>query len=188
MGYRFCPSCQLNMIEEGKEYCEVCARRFQTQGDTHKHRHGTSGRVTYANLYRARPNCLTKGDVLTNDEVCAFFACAPQGGMRKSNSTNSLVLINDSESIYKDSWKDGICYYTGMGLEGDQDFYYRQNYTLYNSRYSSVKIYLFERAYSRYTYIGRVELADEPYYSRQKDACGIERRVCIFPLKIIEKL
>ena len=186
MGYKFCPACQLNMIEDEKEQCEVCARRSRPQEYTHKYNRATSGRVTYADLYRAKPNCLTKGDVLTNDEVCACFGCSPQGGMRKSNSTNSLVLINDNESIYEDSWKDGICYYTGMGLKGDQDFYYRQNYTLYNSRYSSVKIYLFERAYSRYTYMGRVELAATPYYSRQKDVHGVERRVCIFPLKVIE--
>ena len=106
--------------------------------------------------------------------------------MRKSNTTNSLVLINDKDSIYEDSWKDGICLYTGMGMEGDQSFHERQNWTLYNSCNSSVKVYLFERAYSRYTYVGRVELAAEPYYGTQKDRRGLNRRVCIFPLKIVE--
>ena len=49
-----------------------------------------------------------------------------------------------------------------------------------------MKIYLFERAYSKYTYVGRVELASAPYYSKQKDIHGVERRVCIFPLKVVD--
>lgn len=182
MGYKLCPICQLNMIEDDKEQCNVCGGNYSSTNQTRAY----AGRSTYVDFYRKDIGSITKGDILSNDEVSTFFKCSTQGGMRKSNTTNSLVLINDKDSIYEDLWKDGICLYTGMGMEGDQSFHERQNWTLYNSRNSSVKVYLFERAYSRYTYVGRVELAAEPYYGMQKDRRGVERRVCIFPLKVIE--
>ena len=162
-GGKICPACQVNIIPDDKDMCDVCFKNRST-------------------LLGA----IAKGAVLTNIQLTNFFKCSPQGGMRKSNRTNSLVLIKDRESIYDDSWKEGICYYTGMGLQGDQDFLDRQNRTLYYSRNSTVKVYLFERAFSRYTFIGRVELAAEPYYGTQKDRRGVERRVCIFPLKVVE--
>lgn len=182
MGYKLCPICQLNMIEDDKEQCNVCGGNYSSTNQTR----GYTGRSMYVDFYRKDVDSITKGDILSNDEVSTFFKCSTQGGMRKSNTTNSLVLINDKDSIYEDSWKDGICLYTGMGMEGDQSFHERQNWTLYNSCNSSVKVYLFERAYSRYTYVGRVELAAEPYYGTQKDRRGLNRRVCIFPLKIVE--
>lgn len=38
---------------------------------------------------------LNIGDKLNNEELCKIFKCSTQGGMRKSNSTNSLVLVSD---------------------------------------------------------------------------------------------
>lgn len=64
---------------------------------------------------------LAQGTILDNKKLCELFLCSPQGGMRKSNRTNTLVLItNHLNSIYNDIWKDDILYYTGMGQLGDQ--------------------------------------------------------------------
>ena len=182
MGYKPCPICQINIIEDTKESCDLCSGKYhQEQWENYwKNRRKARG------LVRKYVDRLTKGDVLSNDELCSFFGCSNQGGMRKSNTTNTLILINDSHSIYDDIWRDGVCYYTGMGLEGDQSFLEKQNRTLYNSRKSNIKVYLFECVYGNYTCIGRVELAAEPYYGTQKDRRGVERRVCIFPLKVVE--
>ena len=182
MEYKICPLCQINVIESNHDVCDLCSGKYhKAQWELYwKNKREKKG------LIRKHANTITKNDILSNDEIVEYFQCSNQGGMRKSNRTNSLVLIKDEQSVYEDDWKDEICYYTGMGLQGDQDFLDRQNRTLYYSRNSSIKIYLFERAYSGYRYIGRVELAASPYYERQKDRKGIERRVCIFPLKVIE--
>ncbi|WP_431808543.1 hypothetical protein [Lysinibacillus sphaericus] len=37
-------------------------------------------------------------EVINNKELCEIFLCAPQGGMRKSNRTNTLTLISDKLS------------------------------------------------------------------------------------------
>ena len=38
---------------------------------------------------------ISLGEELSNDELCAVFKYGPQGGMRKSNRTNTLVLVSD---------------------------------------------------------------------------------------------
>jgi hypothetical protein len=44
---------------------------------------------------------LNQGSGINNQELCAIFKCSPQGGMRKSNSTDTLVVIsNHIKSIY----------------------------------------------------------------------------------------
>lgn len=44
------------------------------------------------------------------------------GGMRRSKTTNILVLITDyTKGIYHDKWIGGILHYTGMGKNDDQD-------------------------------------------------------------------
>lgn len=64
---------------------------------------------------------LAQGTILNNRQMCELFLCSPQGGMRKSNKTNTLVLItNHLESVYNDVWEDDILHYTGMGQSGNQ--------------------------------------------------------------------
>jgi len=59
---------------------------------------------------------LEQGSEIDNQKLCEIFKCSTQGGMRKSNSTNSLVLIsNHINSIYDDRWIDDVFHYTGMG-------------------------------------------------------------------------
>jgi len=41
------------------------------------------------------------GAEIDNDRLCDIFKCSPQGGMRRSKQTNTLVIVsNHIESIY----------------------------------------------------------------------------------------
>ena len=35
------------------------------------------------------------GEDINNARRCEIFRCSPQGGMRKSNTTNTLVIVTD---------------------------------------------------------------------------------------------
>lgn len=130
------------------------------------------------------------GDVINNQQISTLFSVGNSGGMRKSNKTNTLVLISDqTKNFYKDEWKGDIFHYTGMGLSGDQDINYNQNKTLTESRNNGVEVHLFEVfSPGQYTYQGIVELVDDPYYEMQNDQNGNERKVVIFPLKLIDEM
>lgn len=63
---------------------------------------------------------LIPGTILNNKQLCEIFKCSPQGGIRKFNTTNTLVLItNHVESVYSDVWNGNVQHYTGMGQKGD---------------------------------------------------------------------
>ena len=133
------------------------------------------------------------GNVYTNKEVAELFKVSPQGGMRRSRKTNSLVLISKHSSDiernpYEDKWEnDGLFHYTGMGLKGDQDLNYLQNRTLNESNSNGVTVHLFESFKSNeYTYRGEVFLAKEPYQITETDAEGRKRRVYKFPMDIVK--
>ncbi|MDC0325675.1 HNH endonuclease [bacterium] len=125
------------------------------------------------------------GETIDNNQICEFFKCSPQGGMRRSLATNSLVLIsNHIKSIYNDRWLKGVLNYTGMGAEGDQSLVGNQNRTLYDSETNGIQVHLFEVFEpKKYTYSGKVQLVGKPYQERQPDAEGNSRKVWIFPLK-----
>jgi 5-methylcytosine-specific restriction protein A len=126
------------------------------------------------------------GDTIDNDTLKAIFRCSPQGAIRRSHGTNSLVLISDhTKSAYEDKWIGKIFHYTGMGVTGEQSLSFQQNKTLAESRESGVRLWLFEVfEEGRYVYIGEVELTDHPYRSRQPDSEKNIRDVYIFPLKL----
>ena len=113
--------------------------------------------------------------------------------MRRSNETNSLVLIAtqypDSDVPYYDTWDGPIFHYTGMGMKGDQSLDQRQNKTLANSRQiDDLGVFLFEVFSPKiYTYQGQVELAGEPYPKTQSDVNKEQRKVWIFPLKLVKE-
>jgi 5-methylcytosine-specific restriction enzyme A len=78
-------------------------------------------------------NTLEIGTELANAELQAIFKCSPQGGMRRSHETNTLVIVsNRIKSIYKDRHDEetSTLYYTGMGTVGDQSLTFAQNKTL----------------------------------------------------------
>ena len=120
---------------------------------------------------------LTPGDELDNDQLCAKFMCSPQGGMRYSKRTESLVLVsNHVKSLYDDRWIGNVLHYTGMGTIGDQSLEFMQNKTLYLSNENGVAVYLFEVFQEkRYTYTVRVHLSAQAYQEIQEDVEGRER-------------
>ena len=90
------------------------------------------------------PN-LNPSDTINNHRLREIFKCSPQGGMRRSHKTNTLVIISDhTKSIYKDRWIDDNFHYTGMELEGDQRLNFSQNKTLAESHSNGVDLFLFE--------------------------------------------
>ena len=70
------------------------------------------------------------GSNLNNDDLVLQFLCSPQGGMRRSNRTNTLVIVsNHVASIYDDRWVDDVLHYTGMGQVDHQSLEFNQNST-----------------------------------------------------------
>lgn len=132
---------------------------------------------------------LSPGDILLNDDLCETFLCSTQGGMRRSNRTNTLLIISDHvESIYEDRWIEDVLHYTGMGKKGDQSLSWMQNKTLNESLLNAVDLHLFEvfesSSSKEYTYTGEVVLSDNPYQEIQNDEDGNLRNVWVFPLKV----
>ncbi len=133
---------------------------------------------------------LTPGQTIDNQKIMEIFKCSPQGGMRRSTKTNTLIIIsNPFKSVYEDKWIDNIFHYTGMGLKGDQDINKAQNKTLAESDVKGIEVFLFEVFKPKeYTFIGQVKLADKPYQEEQPDENGEPLRVWIFPLKVIDSI
>ena len=129
---------------------------------------------------------LERGEVLDNESLCGVFFCSPQGGMRRSKRTNTLVIVsNHVRSIYQDRWVDDTIHYTGMGTVGDQRVDSTQNKTLAESPSNGVKVHLFEVFVDKeYTYAGEVLLSGSPYQETQPDENGDLRKVWMFPLKL----
>lgn len=121
--------------------------------------------------------------IIDNQTLCEIFKCAPQGGMRRSHRTNTLVLISDRTKLYEDKNENGIYHYTGMGQVGDQELI-SQNKTLAESQENGISVHFFEVMKPRqYTYRGKVGLVAAPYTDRQRDINGLMRNVWVFPLK-----
>lgn len=129
---------------------------------------------------------LEKGTKLTNQELCKVFGCSPQGGMRRSHETNSLVLImNHLKSTYEDRWEGNTLFYTGMGQTGDQVLKGNQNITLYESNDNDITVHLFEVLVDKeYIYLGIVKLISTPFQDNQLDNEGNIRKVWLFPLEL----
>lgn len=129
------------------------------------------------------------GEEYNNKEIAEAFKCSTQGGMRRSHTSNSLVLFSDhsGNSVYEDMWIEDILHYTGMGLKGDQTLEKTQNKILANSNKNRVKVFLFETHQATiHTYLGQVVLTDDPYTIQEKDSKGNLRLVYKFPLKKLD--
>ena len=125
------------------------------------------------------------GDTISNGILSDIFKVGNMGGMRRSKATGKLVLISDNtKGLYQDQWHEGRLLYTGMGKIGDQKLEGNQNKTLAESNDNGVEVHLFEvHTAGKYTYAGRVRLADSPYQENQIDDNGNDRKVWIFPLE-----
>lgn len=132
---------------------------------------------------------LNKGQVLNNQEIVDLFKCSPQGGMRYSKRTDTLVIVsNHIKSVYGDRWEENVLHYTGMGQVGNQSKSFRSNFHLSNSKNSDISIFLFEVfKTAEYTFQGQVELIDKPYQEKQIDVEGEERLVWMFPLVLLDR-
>lgn len=129
------------------------------------------------------------GSIVRNADIVTEFRCGNMGGLRRSTATNSLVIISDhTKSFYEDKWHNKTLYYTGMGKKGDQYINFMQNKTLANSEINGVTLHLFEVLKpTEYTYRGIVSLSEHPYQEQQYDKDGINRKVWIFPLTLINE-
>jgi len=135
------------------------------------------------------PEELVVGKEYTNYDIVEIFKVGNMGSMRRSHTRNALVLLSfqDAKSgLYQDRWDGDILYYTGQGTEGDQDFLQYQNKTLFQSDTNGVMVYLFEMFTSQlYQYRGLVQLAGKPFMEEANDIHGNVRKVCRFPLKLV---
>ena len=124
------------------------------------------------------------GDIVTNQEMTDAFKVGNMGGMRRSKTTGTLVIISDhTKGLYDDKWYGDELHYTGMGKNGDQVLDGNQNKTLAESDSNGVEVHLFEvLEASKYIYQGVVHLCDKPYQEEQKDESGNMRKVWMFPL------
>lgn len=126
------------------------------------------------------------GTIISNEFLTTIFQCSTQGGMRRSHTTNTLVIVsNHVESVYEDRWVGDVFHYTGMGQHGHQSLRSAQNKTLDESQTNKIKIHLFEKFIAKqYTYIGEVVLAGDAYQEQQHDATMKLRDVWVFPLRL----
>lgn len=133
-------------------------------------------------------NDLKNGQKINNIELCELFQCSPQGGMRRSHKSNTLVIVsNHIKSIYDDRWDGDTLYYTGMGTKGDQSLGFSQNKTLAESNSNGVTVHLFEVFEDKvYTYVGRVSLIQKPFEEVQDDENNEPRTVYIFPIQLVD--
>lgn len=125
------------------------------------------------------------GQILKNADIVDTFKCGNMGGMRRSKTTNTLVIVSDyTKGIYHDKWIGGILHYTGMGKSGDQNINWAQNRTLAECSYNGVDVHLFEvMDAGEYVYCGRIELVDKPYVETQPGEDGGDRKVWMFPIR-----
>lgn len=125
------------------------------------------------------------GQILKNADIVEIFKCGNMGGMRRSRTTNTLVIVSDyTKGIYHDKWIGGVLHYTGMGKNGDQDINWAQNVTLAECRHNGVDVHLFEVIDAgEYIYCGRIELVRKPYTEIQPGEDGNDRRVWMFPIR-----
>lgn len=125
------------------------------------------------------------GQVIQNTDVVNIFKCGNMGGMRRSKTTGTLVLISDyTKGLYHDKWIGGVLHYTGMGKSGDQDIHWAQNATLADCKSNGVDVHLFEVIDpGEYIYCGRIELVDKPYVEKQLGEDGTDRKVWMFPIR-----
>ena len=126
-------------------------------------------------------------DTINNNQLREIFKCSPQGGMRRSLQTNTLIIISDhTKAIYEDRWVRNIFHFTGMGMKGDQSLEFAQNRTLAESVVNGVEVHLFEVFQKgNYVYRGRAELVSEPYQEDQPDVNDNLRKVWVFPLEVV---
>lgn len=129
---------------------------------------------------------VSESQPVTNQELMARYSCGNSGGMRRSHTANTLVLISDhTKALYDDRWEGNIFHYTGMGKSGDQSLTYRQNKTLTESAHNNVRVHLYEVFQKdQYLFVGEVELAGTPHQEKQPGEDQQLRLAWVYPLRL----
>lgn len=79
------------------------------------------------------------GQVVSNNDIISEFKVGNMGGMRRSLTTGTLVIIADhTKSLYDDKYYNQELHYTGMGKFGDQTLT-SQNKTL--AKFNNVEVH-----------------------------------------------
>ena len=107
-------------------------------------------------------------------------------GILYSKTYDCLIILSKHGSLYEDEWQGDVLHYTGTGRVGDQDINFKENKILANSYLNGTPVYLFESSNGIYTYRGEVFLSGVPYQSIKPDKNGLDRKVWIFPLSLID--
>jgi hypothetical protein len=125
------------------------------------------------------------GESIDHDTLRAIFRCGPQGSIRWSPATNSLVLIADhTKPACMDKWTGKVFHFTGMGAIGEGHTF-PQNKILASAKENGAGLYLFEVfAEGQYRYMGETELMADPYRSRQPDSEKTLQDVWVYPLQL----
>lgn len=60
------------------------------------------------------------GQILKNSEIVEIFKCGNMGGMRRSKTTNTLVIVSDyTKGLYHDKWIGGVLHYGLHKIDGE---------------------------------------------------------------------
>lgn len=168
------------LIDEGLPYTTVGAKRMYDP---------TQVMEFVANRKSKLEQPLTVGQAYTNQEIVELFRVRSTGGIRKSNTKHSLVLLSyhiGSNRVHHDYWRDGTLYFTGEGLEGDQRIDRGVNRALAQSEKNSFTVHLFELfTEPSFHYRGIVRLAGTAFQKQEKDTKGVLRTVWKFPLQLV---
>lgn len=129
------------------------------------------------------------GQVVSNQVLMEVFQCDNSQGIRPSKATKSIVILTlHGNRFYEDQWIGDIIYYTGVGKTGDQTADKGRNKSLKNAKADGRTIHLFEMFHpGSYTYQGIAELAGPVFMENQKDETGTMRKVCVFPIQIVNQ-
>lgn len=126
---------------------------------------------------------MQKGQVVSHKKLCEEFELAPiPAGILKSEN-NKTIVVKICLSEEGDFFSEGVYYYEGFGLKGNQSLSYHFNRLLYTSAVSGYKMHLFvNRCNGEYEYIGEIMLASEPFVKQRTNEYGVQQ-VWVFPLK-----
>jgi len=130
-------------------------------------------------------NEFKEGIVYTRQDLISAFKGAFQGGINICKRTNTIVIISKHtrNRIYDDKLFDGdMMFYTGEGQIGDQRMW-KGNKAILEAKSLSRDIHLFVVFDpTKYTYFGKVDLVQEPFFKSEKDVNGDIRKVIKFPM------
>src|SRR5690606_30276370 len=131
----------------------------------------------------------------SHNEIIRTFGVATLSGIRfRGNASDPQLVVfitgaalgntdeHQASHHYRDRWEEGILYYTGEGLIGDQTMT-RGNLALSSSMERGNPVYGFQKqAVDKYRYLGRFRV-EEVHEEQQPDQNGNLRTVYVFALR-----